>query len=308
MHRSSDSIATIAAALAKAQVELINPEGEEGVAQETTYVKLNIGAPMSQGVVEVKRIREYIRAHGGYQVDPVASPNWVLMPDGSTRSARRQEVAIYTFLVPLEGQHLDPHEIRREWSAIRDRTILAVRDVRRNIVKRANEAKETETSMIEKLLRQESDGRVLREFSATLQEVPTRGLLDYLRYLIQIGDSARIQSVCGVFAGREDCQRYKVAFDRMLSQFALAECGVLGGRIARICRSAEKADARVANLFYTHDAHGATNRSGRPTSQRLAQIEAPMINALDIDAASASAVNRLLVCSFMLGLSPNLGD
>jgi hypothetical protein len=63
-------------------------------------VKLNIGAPMSQGVVEVKRIREYIRAHGGYQVDPVASPNWVLMPDGSTRSARRHEVAIYTFLVP----------------------------------------------------------------------------------------------------------------------------------------------------------------------------------------------------------------
>jgi hypothetical protein len=60
------------------------------VAQETTYVKLTIGAPMSQGVVEVKRIREYIRAHGGYQVDPVASPNWVLMPDGSTRSARRQ--------------------------------------------------------------------------------------------------------------------------------------------------------------------------------------------------------------------------
>jgi hypothetical protein len=28
---------------------------EEGVEQETTYVKLNIGAPMSQGVVEVKQ-------------------------------------------------------------------------------------------------------------------------------------------------------------------------------------------------------------------------------------------------------------
>ena len=70
------------------------------MAQETTYVKLHIGAPMNQGVVEVKRVRDYIRAHGGYQVDPVASPNWVLMPDGSIRSVRRQEVAIYTFLVP----------------------------------------------------------------------------------------------------------------------------------------------------------------------------------------------------------------
>ena len=87
---------------------------KEGVEQETTYVKLNIGAPMSQGVVEVKRIREYIRAHGGYQVDPVASPNWVLMPDGSTRSARRHEVAIYTFLVPQNERKKIAHHIKQE--------------------------------------------------------------------------------------------------------------------------------------------------------------------------------------------------
>jgi hypothetical protein len=93
---------------------------EEGVAQETTYVKLNIGAPMSQGVVEVKRIREYIRAHGGYQVDPVASPNWVLMPDGSTRSARRQEVAIYTFLVPQNEREKIAHHVKQEGYRVLD--------------------------------------------------------------------------------------------------------------------------------------------------------------------------------------------
>jgi hypothetical protein len=81
---------------------------------EQLAVKLNIGAPMSQGVVEVKRIREYIRAHGGYQVDPVASPNWVLMPDGSTRSARRHEVAIYTFLVPQNERKKIAHHIKQE--------------------------------------------------------------------------------------------------------------------------------------------------------------------------------------------------
>jgi hypothetical protein len=84
------------------------------VAQETTYVKLTIGAPMSQGAIEVKRVREYIRAHGGYQVDPVASPNWVLMPDGSTRSARRQEVAIYTFLVPQNERKKIAHHVKQE--------------------------------------------------------------------------------------------------------------------------------------------------------------------------------------------------
>ena len=66
------------------------------------------------GVVEVKRIREYIRAHGGYQVDPGASPNWVLMPDGSTRSARRQEVAIYTFLVPQNERKKIAHHVKQE--------------------------------------------------------------------------------------------------------------------------------------------------------------------------------------------------
>ena len=165
--------------------------------------------------------------------------------DAATAMAEREIAA-------LGGQHLDPHEMRREWSAIRDRTILAIRDVRRNIMKRARDAKETETWIVEKLLHQEGDGRILQEFSATLREVPTKALLDYLRYLIQVGDLARIQSVCGVFAGRDDRQRYKVAFDSLVSQFAFAESGALVERVVRIRRSAEKVDERVAALFCAH--------------------------------------------------------
>jgi hypothetical protein len=67
---------------------------------ETTYVKINVGAPMNKGAVEVTSIRDYIRAHGGYQVDPHTSLKWEVMPDGSTKRFRDQEVAIYTFLVP----------------------------------------------------------------------------------------------------------------------------------------------------------------------------------------------------------------
>jgi hypothetical protein len=165
--------------------------------------------------------------------------------DAATAVAEREIAA-------LEGQRLEPHEMRREWSAIRDRTILAIRDVRRNIAKRARDAKETEIWIVEKLLRQESDGRIQQEFSATLREVPTKALLDYLRYLIEVGDLARIQSVCGVFAGRDDRQRYQVAFDSMVSQFAFAESGALGERVVRIRRSAEKVDERVAALFCGH--------------------------------------------------------
>ena len=84
------------------------------MAKETTYVKLHIGAPMNQGAVEVKRVRDYIRTHGGYQVDPVASPNWVLVSDGSIRSVRRQEVAIYTFLVPRSLRRKIAYYVKQE--------------------------------------------------------------------------------------------------------------------------------------------------------------------------------------------------
>ena len=155
-------------------------------------------------------------------------------------------------IAALEGRQLDADEMRKKWSAIRDRTILIIRDVRHNIVRRANEAKETEKWMIEKLLREKIDGRDLREFSAGLQEVPTKGLLDYLHYLIEVDDLARIQCVRVVFAARHDRQQYNVAFDKMLAQFTFAPCEELRARLARIRHSAGQVDASVAALFCAH--------------------------------------------------------
>jgi hypothetical protein len=183
-------------------------------------------------------------------------------------------------ITALESGQLDPDEKRKKWCAIRDRTILAVRDVRHHIVRRATEARETETRMIKEWLRERADGGTLHEFSATLQDIPTNGLLDYLRYLIQIGDQARVQCIYTAFKARNDHHPYKVTFDKMFAQFALAECGDLGDRLARICRSSENADAKVAHLFCTH---AATNRSRAPTSLRQVQVEAPMIDAPNVD-------------------------
>ena len=164
-------------------------------------------------------------------------------------------------IAALENQQLDPDEMRKQWSAIRDRTIVVIRDVRHNVVNRAKEAKATERWMTEKLM-QESEKKVLCEFSIMLKEVPTKDLVDYLRYLIQIGDRARIQSVREVFAARKDRQSYDVTFSRMLAQFALAECGELGERLSRICHSADNVDARVADLFcaFGHRSHAPTPR------------------------------------------------
>jgi hypothetical protein len=161
-------------------------------------------------------------------------------------------------IAAVEDRQLAPDEIRKQWFAIRDRTVLAIRDVRNNIVRRANETEATQRWMLEKFVSDKSDERILREFSNTLKDVPTKDLVDYLRYLIQVGDRARIQTICKVFAARDDRSAYNVSFDKMLTQFAGAEYGHVWERLTRICRLAEKVDARLANLFC---AYSITNRS-----------------------------------------------
>lgn len=188
-------------------------------------------------------------------------------------------------IAALVARQPDPDETRKEWSSIRDQTILAIRNVRHNVIKRANYAKQTERWMVEKWLREVNDGRILREFAADLQKVPTRGLLDYLRYLIQFCDLARIQSINAVFAARADNQRYKAAFDKILGQFTLSQCGIIGARIAKIYDLAEIVDVKIAYLF---SAPSTTKRPSLPVSQQLPRVEGPSIGALDIDTSLPS--------------------
>jgi hypothetical protein len=158
----------------------------------------------------------------------------------------------------LKSRQLDPDEMHTKWSAIRDQTILAVREVRRKIVNRADEAKETHKEMIEAFFREREayprDGKIpsLPEYSGILQEIPTRGLLDHLRYLIRIGDFVRAQSVRAAFEARGDRCRYVPAFEKILAQFAFAESGGLDERLARICHSADQVDAKITDLFCRH--------------------------------------------------------
>jgi hypothetical protein len=200
-------------------------------------------------------------------------------------------------IAALEKRELDPEDREKQWAAIRDQTMFVIRDVRHNIVRRASQAKETTRWMIDRLWCDDDDVRVIREFLAQLQEVPTRALLDYLRYLIQVEDLARIQSVRAVFVARVDHQRYRASFEEMLAQFALTKCGDLGERLTRICRSAEKTDAIVADLFC---ASRRSNGLHSSIKQRLPQLEAPMIDDLDIDAAAGHAI-----CEHRLALPRN---
>ena len=92
-------------------------------------------------------------------------------------------------------------EIGEPWPVIRDRTILRLRDVRRNIIRRADEAKERLKEMTETFFRANAM-KAPPGYSATLQDIATTGLLYHLQYLIRTGEFQRVQGIRDALADR----------------------------------------------------------------------------------------------------------
>jgi hypothetical protein len=157
--------------------------------------------------------------------------------------------------VSLCNRQLDTEEKRKKWNSIRDRTILAVRDVRHNMHKRANEAKRIQACMI-KMFFQEREAEIKHsklspseEYLGSFQDSSTKGLLDHLRYLVRIGDLIGVQRIRVTFKRRDDRHRYAEDFDEILAQFVFAQSGDLGERLTTIRRLAEEADSKITELF-----------------------------------------------------------
>ena len=145
-----------------------------------------------------------------------------------------------------------PDATHKDWSVNRDRIILTIRDVRHNVMRRADLAKETRKRMIETFFRKK--GIVApSDYSAMIQHIPTNGLLNYLRYLIRIGELERVQGVRAAFENRLDRHPYVSAFEEIVAECALTDSGGdLGKGLARICRLAADADAKIADLWFGH--------------------------------------------------------
>ena len=150
-------------------------------------------------------------------------------------------------------------EISKHWSAIRDRTVLTVRDVRRNIVQRADEAKQTLKEMTEAFFRENSIKAPV-DYSAAVQDIPTRGLLYHLQYLIRTGELQRVQGIRDAFEKRSDRHPYVSVFEEVVTQCVLSGSeGESGRRLARICRLAKETDAKLIDLWFRPDRPEAVN-------------------------------------------------
>jgi hypothetical protein len=159
-------------------------------------------------------------------------------------------------IAALEELVLKPKELRKETWVIRDKTVLAVRDVRNNMAKRAITAKNMQGSLVESL-RQRSrfavvdtvDASLRARCFASLKCIPTLTLICHFIDAIKAGDFARAESVRFEFQTREDRHEYVVTSRAIFAQFAPSEPADILKRIAKICRAAEMADARVIDLF-----------------------------------------------------------
>src|SRR5262245_15426089 len=155
-------------------------------------------------------------------------------------------------IAALEELWLGPNELRRETSVVRDRTVLAVREVRNNMAKRAITAKNMQGSLVESL-RQRSrfavadsvDSSLRAGCFASLECRPTLTVICHLIDAIKTGDFARAESVRFECLTREDRHEYAVTSRAIFVQFTPSEPADILKRIAKICRAAEMADARV---------------------------------------------------------------
>jgi len=142
-------------------------------------------------------------------------------------------------------------EARKRRCEIRDRTILTIADVRRNIVQRAKLAKETRKQIIKAFFRERTPGQNSDDYSAMLDDVPTSALVYHMQYLLRTGELDRVRIVYHVFENRLDRHRYTGAFDEIAAQCAIADpSDDLRKRLATICRLAEEVDTKLTNLWF----------------------------------------------------------
>jgi hypothetical protein len=159
-------------------------------------------------------------------------------------------------ITALKKRQLGPEELRKQISDIRDRTVLVVRDVRKNMAKRATAAK-TMQELLTKSLRQRSrfaqnnvtDAKLRASFFATLEVTPTFALLGHFTEVMKAGDVARAESIHFEFQTRDDSHEYAVTSAVIMAKLALSDPANIAKRLANICRAAEMVDARITDLF-----------------------------------------------------------
>jgi hypothetical protein len=160
-------------------------------------------------------------------------------------------------IAALNQRHLAPEEMQRARITIRDRTVLIVRDVRKNMQHRDIVAKNMQETLSDDFLRQHSrfakddieDTNLRTRFFEILESTPTYTLIYYLQDAIKVGNIACAESIQFEFKCREDRHEYAATFEATVANLSLCDPVEMRKRLANIRNAAEKVDVRITNLL-----------------------------------------------------------
>ena len=160
-------------------------------------------------------------------------------------------------IVASGRRHLGPKELQRSVDVIRDRIILAVRDVRRNLVKRTIAAKNMEQTVDQRFLHQKLrfaaddliDEELRARFFELLARTPTSSLLHHLEDALEAGNFACAENIRFEFQCRDDRHQYSGTFQMILDKHAVRDPVAMRRRLANIRKVADEADARITDLL-----------------------------------------------------------
>jgi hypothetical protein len=160
-------------------------------------------------------------------------------------------------IAALRQRRAAGRQLQRSINAIRDRIILTVRDVRKNMVQRTIVAKNLQVVVENQLLRQRSrfaaddlaDQKLRTRFFELLARAPTYSLLQHLKDAIDAGNSACAENIRFEFQCRDDRHQYAATFQTILDRHAFRDPVEMRKRLANIRRVADDADARITDLL-----------------------------------------------------------
>jgi hypothetical protein len=163
-----------------------------------------------------------------------------------------------TDIADLQQRHLSPEELRKAIRAIRDRTALMTRDVRKNIHKRSTTAMKVLQRSIgldfcsprTRFAADDTADAALRtRFFALLDRTPTSALLKHLKDALQYGNVACAESIWFEFAGRANRHLYSAEFDAIRRTYGDADPAEMQLRLIAIANAAAKVDRKLADLL-----------------------------------------------------------
>jgi hypothetical protein len=163
-----------------------------------------------------------------------------------------------TDLANLLRRYLSPEGLRKARGAIRDKTALITRDVRKNMHERSTVAMKLLEKSIGLHVRSQptrfaaedaADAALRTRFFELLERMPTVALVKYLRDALRHGNAACAESIWLEFACRADRHLYSAEFNEIRRLYGDGDGAEVHIRLIGVTDAAAKVDRRLGELL-----------------------------------------------------------